>query len=123
MSSEMWISDAYLRSTTPRTQGGLGLLGRVRHPRPRLIADLGCGPGNNTELIAQRWPEGLVIGVDSSADRIAGARKRARRGPLEFRHADLTTCQPGQSFDIVLLNAVLQWIPGHVALLPRLCAL
>jgi trans-aconitate 2-methyltransferase len=123
VSSEIWTSDAYLRASMPRTQAVLDLLGRVRHPRPRLIADLGCGPGNNTELIAGRWPEALVIGVDSSAGMIAAARKRERPGHLEFRQADLTAWQPGESFDIVLLNAVLQWLPGHVALLPRLCAL
>ena len=123
VSSEIWISDAYLRSSMPRTQGVLDLLGRVRHPGPRLIADLGCGPGNNTELIAQRWPEALVIGVDSSSDMIAAARERERPGRLEFRQADLTEWQPGPSFDIVLLNAVLQWIPDHWALLPRLAAL
>ena len=123
VSSEIWISDAYLRSSMPRTQGVLDLLGRVRHPGPRLIADLGCGPGNNTELIAQRWPEAMVIGVDSSSDMIAAARERERPGRLEFRQADLTEWQPAGLFDIVLLNAVLQWIPDHPALLPRLAAL
>ena len=99
------------------------MLARVRHPKPRLIADLGCGPGNNTELIAERWPEALVIGVDSSADMIRAARERERPGHLEFRQADLTEWQPDESFDIVLLNAVLQWIPQHVTLLPGLSAL
>lgn len=107
----------------PRTQAVLDLLGRVRHPGPRLIADLGCGPGNNTELVARRWPEALVIGVDSSAEMIAAARERERSGHLEFRRADLTEWQPDGPFDIVLLNAVLQWIPDHMALLPRLAAL
>jgi trans-aconitate 2-methyltransferase len=123
MSSEIWISDPYLRASTPRTQGVLDLLARVSHPKPRLIADLGCGPGNNTELIAQRWPEALVIGVDNSTDMIAAARDRERPGHLEFRQADLTEWQPDEPFDIVLLNAVLQWIPGHTALLPGLAAL
>lgn len=123
VSSEIWISDAYLRSSTPRTQGVLDLLGRVRHPRPQLIADLGCGPGNNTELIARHWPEALVIGVDNSTDMITAARERERPGHLEFLHADLTSWQPAGTFDIVLLSAVLQWIPNHVALLPRLAAL
>jgi trans-aconitate 2-methyltransferase len=123
MSSEIWISDAYLRSSMPRTQGVLDLLARVRHPKPSRVADLGCGPGNNTEFIAQRWPDALVIGVDSSADMIATARERERPGRLEFYQADLTGWQPDEHFDVVLLNAVLQWIPGHTALLPRLAAL
>jgi trans-aconitate 2-methyltransferase len=123
MPSEVWISDSYLRGTMPRTQGVLDLLARVSHPGPRLIADLGCGPGNNTELIAERWPEALVVGVDNSADMIAAAREREVPGHLEFRQADLTQWQPGELFDIVLLNAVLQWLPDHTALLPRLAAL
>jgi trans-aconitate 2-methyltransferase len=101
----------------------LDLLARVRHPNPRLIADLGCGPGNNTELIAQRWPEALVIGVDSSTNMIAAAREREQPGHLEFRQGDLTEWQPDEPLDIVLLNAVLQWLPNHTALLPRLAAL
>jgi trans-aconitate 2-methyltransferase len=123
MSSEIWISDAYLRASGPRTQGVLDLLARVRHPKPRLIADLGCGPGNNTELAAERWPEALVIGVDSSADMIAAAREREQPGHLEFYQADITDWQPEEPLDIVLLNAVLQWLPNHTALLPRLAAL
>jgi trans-aconitate 2-methyltransferase len=123
MSSEIWISNAYLRASMPRTQGVLDLLARVKHPGPRLIADLGCGPGNNTELIAERWPTALVIGVDKSADMIAAARERERPGQLEFRQADLTEWRPRERFDIVLLNAVLQWIPDHTALLPQLTAL
>jgi trans-aconitate 2-methyltransferase len=120
VSSEIWISDPYLRGSMPRTQGVLDLVARVRHPKPRLIADLGCGPGNNTELIAERWPDALVIGVDSSPDMIAAAREREQPGHLEFHQADLTTWQPDESPDIVMLNAVLQWIPDHTRLLPQL---
>jgi trans-aconitate 2-methyltransferase len=101
----------------------LDLLARVRHPGPRLVVDLGCGPGNNTELIAQRWPQALVIGVDSSPDMIAAAREREQPGHLEFRLGDLTTWKPDEPADVVLLNAVLQWIPGHAALLPGLAAM
>jgi trans-aconitate methyltransferase len=52
MSSEIWISDAYLRSSMPRTQGVLDLLARVRHPKPSRVADLGCGPGKEGECMA-----------------------------------------------------------------------
>jgi len=123
MTSDIWNANDYLRYPAPRTQGVQDLLARVSHPKPRLIADIGCGPGNNTELIAERWPEALVIGVDSSADMVATARERERPGQLEFRQADLTDWQPDESFDIVFLNAVLQWIPDHAAQLPRLATL
>jgi trans-aconitate 2-methyltransferase len=101
----------------------LDLLARVRHPGPRLVVDLGCGPGNNTELIAERWPQARVLGVDSSPDMIAAARERERPGHLEFHLGDLTTWKPDEPADVVLLNAVLQWIPGHAALLPGLVAM
>ena len=120
---EVWVPGAYLRASMPRTQGVLDLLARVEHPAPRLILDLGCGPGNNTELIAKRWPDALVIGLDSSPSMIAAARQRERPGNLEFRQGDLREWQPDEPADIVLANAVLQWIPGHIALLPRLVAM
>jgi trans-aconitate 2-methyltransferase len=106
-----------------RTRAAADLLTRISHPAPRLIIDLGCGPGNNTELIAQRWPDALVIGVDKSPAMIAAARERERPGHLEFRQGDIIEWQPDEPADIVLLNAVLQWIPDHVALLPRFAAL
>jgi trans-aconitate 2-methyltransferase len=106
-----------------RTRGAADLLARVSHPAPRLIIDLGCGPGNNTELIAQRWPDALVIGVDKSPAMISAARERERPGHLEFRQADIIEWQPDEPADIVLLNAVLQWIPDHTALLPRFAAM
>jgi trans-aconitate 2-methyltransferase len=120
---DQWVADAYLRIPTLRTQAVLDLLARVRHPEPRLVVDLGCGPGNNTELIAEHWPKAQVTGVDSSPNMIAAAREREEPGHLEFRLGDLSTWQPDEPADIVLLNAALQWIPGHAAVIPRLAAM
>jgi trans-aconitate 2-methyltransferase len=121
--TDQWVADAYLRIPTLRTQAVLDLLARVRHPGPRLVVDLGCGPGNNTELIAEHWPKARVIGVDSSPNMIAAAREREEPGHLEFRLGDLATWQPDEPADVVLLNAALQWIPGHAAVMPRLAAM
>jgi trans-aconitate 2-methyltransferase len=121
--TDQWISEAYLRIPTLRTQAVLDLLGRVRHPGPRLVVDLGCGPGNATELIAEHWPKARVIGVDSSPNMIAAARGRELPGQLEFRLGDLATWQPDEPVDVLLFNAVLQWIPGHAALMPRFAAM
>lgn len=119
----MWVPDTYLRFEMSRTRGAADLLAQVSHPGPRLIIDLGCGPGNNTELIARRWPDALVIGVDKSPAMVAAARERERPGHLEFRQADIVEWQPDEPADIVLLNAVLQWIPGHASLVPRFAAM
>jgi trans-aconitate 2-methyltransferase len=121
--TDQWVSDAYLRIPTLRTQAVLDLLGRVQHPDPRLVVDLGCGPGNATELIAEHWPKALVIGVDSSPNMIAAAREREQPGRLEFHLGDLATWQPDEPADVLLFNAVLQWIPGHAALMPRFAAM
>jgi trans-aconitate 2-methyltransferase len=121
--ADQWVADAYLRIPTLRTQAVLDLLARVRHPEARLVVDLGCGPGNATELIAEHWPKARVIGVDSSPNMIASAREREEPGHLEFRLGDLATWQPDEPADVVLINAALQWIPGHAALMPRLAAM
>jgi trans-aconitate 2-methyltransferase len=118
--TDLWDPDAYLRWTHPRTRAVRDLLGNVDHPGPRLVVDLGCGPGNNTELIAARWPDAFVLGIDSSPRMIEAARARQRRGRLEFREGDLREWEPDEAPDVVLASAVLQWLPDHLALLPRL---
>ncbi len=116
----MWDPDAYLRWTRPRTRAVRDLLGSIDQASPRLIVDLGCGPGNNTELISDRWPDAYVLGIDSSSRMIAAARPRQRPDRLEFREGDLRTWEPAVPPDLVLASAVLQWLPDHLALLPRI---
>ena len=122
MPSDIWASAEYRSSSGPRAQAVLDLLARAGHPEPRLVVDLGCGPGENTALIARRWPDALVIGVDSSPSMIEAAGKLEQPGHLEFRLGDLATWQPPEPADVILANASLQWLPDHVALLPRLAA-
>ena len=70
-----WDAGAYLRFANERTQPSIDLIERIRSTHPRRIIDLGCGPGNSTEPLRQRWPEAAVIGLDSSAPMIEAARK------------------------------------------------
>jgi trans-aconitate 2-methyltransferase len=116
-SADIWDPSVYLRWTKPRSRGVTDLIDRVDHPAPRRIVDLGCGPGNNTELIADRWPEAVVTGIDNSPSMIEAARPRARPGRLEFLVGDLRDWAPGEPPDMVLANAVLQFIPDHLGLL------
>jgi trans-aconitate 2-methyltransferase len=118
--TDIWDPDAYLRFTHPRTRAVRDLLAAIDHRSPRLVIDLGCGPGNNTELIADRWPDARVVGIDSSPRMIEAARSRERPGRLEFRAGDLREWAPDSAADVVLASAVLQWLPGHLDLLPRL---
>ncbi len=84
----------------------------------RLAVDLGCGPGNSTEVLAQRFPEATVTGLDNSEDMLDAARKRLPG--TAFRLADIATWQPDQPQDVILANASLQWLPDHQQLYPRL---
>jgi trans-aconitate 2-methyltransferase len=118
--ADIWDPDAYLRLTHPRTRAVRDLLGNVEHRGPKLVIDLGCGPGNNTELIADRWPDARVIGIDSSPRMIEAARSREQPGRLEFRVGDVRAWEPDSAVDVVLASAVLHWIPDHLGLLPRL---
>ena len=85
-----------------------------------LMCDLGCGPGNSTEALAARFPDARVGGVDSSAEMVAAAR--VRLPGLPFAVADIQAWDDPGPFGVLLANAVLQWLPDHAALLPRLAA-
>lgn len=121
--ADFWDPSAYLQWARPRTRPVRDLLWSVDHPDPRLVVDLGCGPGNNTELVADRWPDAYVLGIDSSPHMIEAATARQRPGRLEFRVGDLREWVPDAAPDVILANAVLQWLPDHLTLLPRIAGL
>jgi trans-aconitate 2-methyltransferase len=136
----MWDPGTYLRFGSERGRPFFDLLRRVGADDPGFVADLGCGPGNLTAVLAARWPGARVLGVDSSPEMIEAARAelgaadaKAAEGAaaqagglgaaavaasrLEFRLADIRAWQPEQPLDVITCNAVLQWIPGHQELL------
>lgn len=122
----MWDPSAYLRFGSQRARPFFDLLTRVQAAEPGYVVDLGCGPGNLTALLAARWPEAYVLGVDNSAEMIEAARAEASRvagrgAPherrLAFAQADIRTWQPGRPVDVFVCNAVLQWVAGHLNLL------
>jgi trans-aconitate 2-methyltransferase len=117
----MWDPDRYLRFAGQRARPFADLLAQVpADPATvREVADLGCGPGTLTVGLAQRWPGAHVVGVDSSAEMIAAAPADPPAG-VEFVHADLRDWAPERPVDVLVSNATLQWVPGHLELLPRL---
>jgi trans-aconitate 2-methyltransferase len=119
MSDVRWDPDQYARFATQRSRPFADLLARVDARDPRHVADLGCGPGTLTELLADRWPAASVVGVDSSPEMIAQAQRLSRSAQLEFRLGDLRDWQPSAPVDVLLSNATLQWVPGHEGLLGR----
>ena len=118
---DSWNPALYSRYEDERTRPARELLARVPLPAARLAYDLGCGPGNSTELLAARFPAARVVGVDNSESMLTAARERLPG--LRFELADIATWQPETPPDLIYANAALQWVPGHETLLPRLLAL
>jgi trans-aconitate 2-methyltransferase len=122
MATDFWDAAQYLRYADLRARPFTDLLAQIRHTDPHTVIDLGCGPGNVTRLLLDRWPHAQVTGVDSSDAMINAAREHAQPGRLDFTQADLRTWAPDKPADVIVANAVLQWVPGHLELLPRLAA-
>ena len=115
-----WNPALYSRFEAERTRPARDLLAQVKLAHAATAVDLGCGPGNSTELIAQRFPGAAVTGVDTSAAMLAKAAGRLPGG--RFIQADIATWQPDAPPDLIYANAALHWVPDHTALIPRLFA-
>ena len=113
-----WDPERYLRFADERGRPFVELVGRVAADAPRTVVDLGCGPGNLTALLKQRWPSAQVTGLDSSPEMIATAR--GRDDGVAYDVADLRDWRPSTPVDVLVSNATLQWVPDHIALLPSL---
>ncbi|HUN26706.1 MAG TPA: trans-aconitate 2-methyltransferase [Steroidobacteraceae bacterium] len=116
-----WNPALYTRFEAERTRPAAELLARVPLAAPRFIADLGCGPGNSTELLATRYPNARIVGIDTSQAMLASAR--VRLPALEFQRGDIAQWQPAQPLDLAFANASLQWLPEHERVFPALLAL
>lgn len=114
----MWDPDQYLSFADERARPFYDLVSRIGAKAPQYVVDLGCGPGNLTAFLADRWPEATVLGVDSSAEMIAAASRQAVRPRLTFSLGDVRDWRPDGTVDVIVSNALLQWVPGHLGLLP-----
>ena len=116
-----WEPDRYLQFADERLRPAQDLLARVPLAAPARVADLGCGPGNVTALLAQRWPRAELIGIDASTAML----DRARRALPEarFEQADIRHWTPAEAPDLIFSNAALHWLDDHPALFPRLLSL
>ena len=116
-----WDPEQYLKYSNERVRPALDLLARIDAAAPKTVLDLGCGAGNVTAFLAERWPDARVIGVDNSKEMLAKARKStagdARR---EWIDADLATYTPDEPADVVYSNAALHWQADHSRLFPRI---
>jgi trans-aconitate 2-methyltransferase len=115
-----WDPAKYLEFAGPRLRPAHDLLARVPLAAPRVVYDLGCGAGNVTRLLAERWPTAAVTGVDGSPRMLAAARRAAPA--VTWMQADLGTWQAPRPADLVFSNAALHWLDDHPRLFPRLVA-
>jgi trans-aconitate 2-methyltransferase len=113
-----WSARQYVAFEDERTRPARDLLAAIPLAEARTAVDLGCGPGNSTQALAARFPGARVTGIDASPDMIAAARRRLPE--ISFEVADAGAWTPAEPVDVILANALFQWIPDHGALFPRL---
>ncbi len=115
-----WDPEQYLRFAAERGRPFHDLLGRVHAEAPGTVVDLGCGPGNLTAGLVDRWPGAQVHGLDSSPEMIGRARNDNAASGVTFEVGDLRDWTAQAPVDVLVCNATLQWVPGHLDLLPAL---
>ncbi len=115
-----WDPAQYERFRGERARPFFDLVGRLPDGRVRRVADLGCGTGELTRTLLERWPEADVVGVDFSQEMLARASAGPAQPRLRFVRADLASWEPEAPLDRIVSNAALQWLPEHGVLLERL---
>ena len=118
-----WNPEQYEKFIKDRTQPAIDLANRLEVKEAKRILDLGCGTGNSTKILKDRYPNARVIGADNSDEMLAKAKKT--HPDIEFIHLDVggDLSEVKEKFDIVFSNACIQWIPNHEILLPKLMSL
>jgi trans-aconitate 2-methyltransferase len=113
-----WNPQQYLKFKSERTQPSIDLVARIMINDPETIVDIGCGPGNSTQILHRRWPDADIVGLDSSQRMIEKAREDYPS--QKWMVGDASDLDTNQKYDIVFSNATLQWVPNHDVLIPRL---
>ena len=113
-----WDPEIYMRFADERTRPAVELLARIPEGAPSHVIDLGCGPGNSTELLLARFPQAEILGLDSSPDMLRQARERLPR--CRFVETDIAAWTPPERTDLLFANAVFQWVPDHPRVMRKL---
>ncbi len=113
-----WDTEQYLKFKNERTQPFYDLISRIQISNPESIVDVGCGPGNSTFVIEQRWPNADISGFDSSTEMLKIATETSSK--VNWFQADVKDWRPDTHYDVIFSNAALHWISDHERLLPKL---
>ena len=113
-----WNPEQYLKFAQPRLRPAVDLLARIDSRDPKFVYDLGCGAGNVTRLLAERWPLSSIVGIDDSSEMLAQAAKELPNAT--WVNASISQWQPSNPADVLFSNAALHWLPNHEQLFPRL---
>ncbi|MCL2343464.1 MAG: methyltransferase domain-containing protein [Firmicutes bacterium] len=114
-----WQPNLYLTFGKERTQPSIDLVTKIDHSNPKRIIDIGCGPGNSTNVLKARWEQAEITGLDSSESMIGEAK--SKYPGMNWLCADASGDLTGLGlFDVVFSNAAIQWIPNQESLLPKL---
>lgn len=113
-----WNPQQYLTFEDHRLRAALDLLGGIPLEVPKTVVDLGCGTGNVTRIIQERWPSAKVVGLDSSTEMLRKAREADSK--IQWQQKAIDDWQPKQKLDVIYSNASLHWLGGHETLFPRL---
>ncbi|HEY8419482.1 MAG TPA: methyltransferase domain-containing protein [Clostridia bacterium] len=115
-----WNSEQYLKFKSERTQPAVDLANRIKTNRSKKILDVGCGPGNSTQVLYEKFPRAYILGIDSSQDMIDAAKKNYPYMDFRLCDASKDLTELDKDFDIVFSNACIQWIPDHERLLKNM---
>jgi len=125
--STKWDANLYLKFADARMRPAMDLMARLDPANGaragHAIYDLGCGAGNIARILAERFPESPVIGIDSSEDMLAKARSQTVDRRVTFEKGDLSKFTPSMPPSILYSNAAYQWLPGHIDMFPGLLKL
>lgn len=113
-----WNPQQYLAFADQRLRPVLDLLSRIPNETPERVTDLGCGAGNATKILKEKWPDAAITGVDNSPEMLARARTEAPE--IAWVQSDIATWTPDAPPDVLFTNAALHWLDNHDTLFPAL---
>lgn len=118
MENVVWDPKQYLGFDFHRLRPALDLIARIPAEGPGSVIDLGCGPGNVTRILKERWKDAEVTGVDNSEEMLVKARESYP--DINWQTVDLNNWQSNQPVDVLFSNAALHWLEDHDVLFPQL---